>query len=545
MDIHPNMRDPSPVPHDLSSGDSVWQAAMDMLGDGVVLADAEGHVMYANSAARKMFGDDVSATRPEEWPARFGLHAASTLCAGLSPEAFPLVRALRGEHVHGEELVKTGAGKTETGRIILQVAAYPLSSPDGSVSGVVMLLRDVTPARESEEGIFLRDRAMAAAAEGITISDYRLPDNPLIYLNEGFERITGYSREEVFGRNCRFLQGPETNDDARAAIRKAIDEGRHCVVELKNFRKDGTPFWNRLSITPIHNAAGEVTHYIGVQSDITDRVEAERRLKETTDQLMQLNERLLHDLKAAAQIQRTQLPPEQLSIPGLKVAWRFQPCEALAGDMLNVVPLDDRHVAMYVLDVAGHGTASALLSTSVSRLLQPGAGVASLVYERRPGTDHLVVKSPAEIVKELNKTYRWDFESGQFFTIIYGVFDRETGTFRFASAGHPSLIVIPRSGKPRTFKSDGLPVGIENESYQETTVQLEPGTRVYLYSDGVIETMNPAGEIYGESRLVEILAKQQRSPLDDAVEHVIEDLNRWRGNDIVNDDMTLLAFEVQ
>jgi len=122
----------------------------------------------------------------------------------------------------------------------------------------------------------LRDRAMAVANEGIVITDYLQPDNPLIYVNSGFERITGYSAAEVVGGNCRMLQGPDSDPAQIRELHHAIRECRAVTVEILNYRKDGTPFWNRLSITPIRNDAGVVTHFIGVQSDITQSKEIER-----------------------------------------------------------------------------------------------------------------------------------------------------------------------------------------------------------------------------------------------------------------------------
>ena len=100
----------------------------------------------------------------------------------------------------------------------------------------------------------LKDRALAASAEGITIADASLPDNPLIYANAGFERLTGYSVADVLGRNCRFLQGPGTDPATVDTLRTAIREKREVTVQLLNYRKDGTPFWNRLSITPVQDA---------------------------------------------------------------------------------------------------------------------------------------------------------------------------------------------------------------------------------------------------------------------------------------------------
>lgn len=116
-------------------------------------------------------------------------------------------------------------------------------------------------------------QAMDAASEGISISDARLPDQPLIYVNKGFLSMTGYTAEEVLGRNCRFLQGALTNTDAVAKLKTGLKEGKPVRVELINYRKSGIPFWNRLSITPVTNDLGQLTHFIGVQDDITEEKE--------------------------------------------------------------------------------------------------------------------------------------------------------------------------------------------------------------------------------------------------------------------------------
>ncbi|MCL6546448.1 MAG: PAS domain-containing protein [Bryobacteraceae bacterium] len=114
------------------------------------------------------------------------------------------------------------------------------------------------------EEMLLKDRVVAACEEGITITDPSLPDNPLIYVNQGFERLTGYTAQEVLGRNCRFLQGPQTDPEPAEEIRRAVREHRPCTVEILNYRKDGSTFWNRLSITPVRDSSGRVTHYIGI-----------------------------------------------------------------------------------------------------------------------------------------------------------------------------------------------------------------------------------------------------------------------------------------
>ena len=125
----------------------------------------------------------------------------------------------------------------------------------------------------------LYESALAATSCGIVISDARLPQNPIIYCNAAFEKITGYSQDEVIGRNCRFLQGNQTDPEAIEKIRQSVRNGQGCEVVLQNYRKDGTLFWNDLTISPVRDADGCLTHFIGVQTDISARKQAEETRK--------------------------------------------------------------------------------------------------------------------------------------------------------------------------------------------------------------------------------------------------------------------------
>jgi PAS domain S-box-containing protein len=117
--------------------------------------------------------------------------------------------------------------------------------------------------------------AMDNAYEGITISDARQPDNPLIYVNKGFLKMTGLTPAEIIGKNCRFLQGKAAQQDAVSAIREAVRQQTGIQTEIINYRKDGTPFHNKLSITPVFDNEQNITHFIGIQEDVTALKEKE------------------------------------------------------------------------------------------------------------------------------------------------------------------------------------------------------------------------------------------------------------------------------
>ncbi len=129
----------------------------------------------------------------------------------------------------------------------------------------------------------LLDRAVAASSNGVVITDPKLPDNPIVYVNPAFERISGYTVEETIGRNCRFLQGEERDQPVLEELRAALGEERECRVVLRNYRRDGTPFWNELYVSPVHDDEGRLTNFVGIQNDITERRRIEEVLRESEE----------------------------------------------------------------------------------------------------------------------------------------------------------------------------------------------------------------------------------------------------------------------
>jgi PAS domain S-box-containing protein len=134
----------------------------------------------------------------------------------------------------------------------------------------------------SEEIRRLLGLAVAASSNGIVITDPKVPDNPIVFVNPAFEEISGYPADEVLGYNCRFLQADDRDQPALEELREALTEERECRVVLKNYRKDGTPFWNELYVSPVHDEEGQLTNFIGVQNDITQR----RRIEDERDLLL-------------------------------------------------------------------------------------------------------------------------------------------------------------------------------------------------------------------------------------------------------------------
>jgi phosphoserine phosphatase RsbU/P len=391
----------------------------------------------------------------------------------------------------------------------------------------------------------LRDRALSATAEGVTISDARLPDNPIIYANAGFERLTGYSIEEVLGRNCRFLQGPETDRDTVDKLRSAVRQRQACTVQLLNYRKDGTSFWNRLSITPVRDASGNVTHFIGVQSDVTEQKRTEQALQTANRKLEAAGERMKRDLEAAAAVQRALLPQVLPRIPGVNMAWAFRPCEELAGDTLNVFLLDDHRVALYILDVSGHGVASSLLSVTLSHLLSAVPEQSVLYQLAIDGAGSFRVASPVEVAARLNKQFPFEPRMAQYFTIFYGILDTRTHEIRYVSAGHVDPVYVPAGAPPQILGAGGAPIGMfPLLTYEEQVLKMKPGDRLYLLTDGVIEAENDAEQEFGVERLRDELERNRSLPLSESLTAVVACAEGWSAPAPFADDVSLLAVEI-
>ncbi|MFI3157458.1 MAG: PAS domain S-box protein [Methylococcaceae bacterium] len=167
----------------------------------------------------------------------------------------------------------------------VETSIVPFLDNTGRPYQYVSIRTDITHIKEVELRLRLLERAVEASASSISMADATQPGMPLIYVNPAFERITGYSRDEVIGRNCRFLQGTEDDQSGLEEIRAALREGRAGESLLHNYRKDGTPFWNELRIAPVHDEQGRLTHFIGISDDVTERREAGDALYKSEERL--------------------------------------------------------------------------------------------------------------------------------------------------------------------------------------------------------------------------------------------------------------------
>ena len=253
---------------------------------------------------------------------------------------------------------------------------------------------------------------------------------------------------------------------------------------------------------------------------------------------------LCRDIDAAAKLQQSLLPPSA-TIGRTRTAGLFIPAQMLAGDMFGHFALDDDYLAFFILDVSGHGVPSALFSFSVAQTLTPAQQSFSLLKRPSGAAPYYSLTPPAQVAAELNAHFASADDSDIYLTLIYGLMHQPSGQVTLVQAGHPHpLLVHPHETSIERIGSGGFPVGLfPNLHYTESSFRMDPGDRLFLYSDGIIECHDPAGEQYGLGRLEALVLGKDDVDPSELVEMVRRDLQSWRGGDDFDDDISLVMLE--
>lgn len=244
---------------------ALWRQsiAVEAALDGIAILDEAGNLLYLNDAHLKMFGYNRTELIGKSWKTLYYPEEIQR----INREVRPILKQTG--QWRGQVVAKRRDGSTFFEEVSLT----------RTEKGVISVCRDITERKQTEIRLKVLERAISASSNGIIITDPTQPDNPIIYVNPGFERMTGYGAPDVLGKNSRLLQGIETEQDAIERLRQAFAQKEACTVTLRNYRKDGTLFWNELSISPILDPDSKVTHYIGIQTDVTERIRTEEALQ--------------------------------------------------------------------------------------------------------------------------------------------------------------------------------------------------------------------------------------------------------------------------
>ncbi len=252
--------------------EGLFEAMIEGCEDAIFAFNRKFKLIHWNAGAEDLLGysSNEAAGRPIE-----SVLAEARLFREKAQHVFDIGNRIRFEDTY----------KSKFGFMVpASVKIIPLKDEEGKITAAAALIRDLTGQRRAESDLILRDRALDSTDHGVLITDPSLPNNPIIYANESFERITGYAISEVFGRSFRFLQGEEEGQPDIDEIRESVEENRAGHAVLRSPRKDGSLFWNEMHIIPFRDDIGAITHHITVICDITDQKNAEERLVQAKDE---------------------------------------------------------------------------------------------------------------------------------------------------------------------------------------------------------------------------------------------------------------------
>jgi PAS domain S-box-containing protein len=388
---------------------------------------------------------------------------------------------------------------------------------------------DLSIARQVEVELRKLSRTVEQSPASIVITDRT---GSIEYVNPGFEELTGYARGEVLGGNPRILRSGLTSAQTYSQLWKTISAGGTWRGELCNRRKNGELFWEAASISGLKDETGQVTHYIAVKENITER-------KAALDELWQARRR---EIEIGSTIQRTLL---QGNVPGgIEGAWlatHADPSQIIDGDFYTIRRYRPACFELLVGDVMGKGVPAALIGagilTSYSNL------VSDLLVA---GSDAQTLPTPAQIVNAMHRVLTPELiKVNTFATLALYRFDLDAGTLTYVNAGHtPGLLTRESDPRPVAILGDNLPIGvIPEEEYVQSSIAVGPGDRLLIYSDGITESLDEADEEFGLERLSGLFEAGSRADLPPAtlLQSLRGELRRYNGGRPLTDDQTALV----
>ena len=351
-----------------------------------------------------------------------------------------------------------------------------------------------------------------------------------------------YDPDFLISRVTALLETPLGDQDDEQQLDVTLGGTRYSV-------KAGRQQVLNLLVSTFENAVEKNNELVRANEELVIAKEQLTRwnqdLENLNGQLESANNRMSRDLDAAAKVQRSLLPSSDVDSAQVHLAWQYLPCDELAGDFLNFFALDDKHVAAFVVDVSGHGVASSLLSVTIGRLLTSNVSSTSLLIQETPGSGDNRVVPPSEVARELNRRFPMEEQNGLYFTIVYGVLNLESLEFQFASAGHDPVIHFRKTDPPIVIEGEGMSIGwMDDSEYVDQVIQLEPGDRLYLYSDGVPEAMDHNMNQFGMQQMHEVMELGQSKSLDESVLLLLNTVKRWCAKNGPLDDVSILGLQI-
>jgi PAS domain S-box-containing protein len=511
----------------LSESEARKAAILEAWMDCLIIVDFDGRVIEFNRAAEDTFGyrrneavgsDMATLIIPEHMRSRHEAGMAHYRETGEGP-------------VLGQRLEMPALRKDGT-EFPTELTIVPFSAHDQHF--FLGAIRDVSARKALEDERRLAEERLRSTMADLDARERALDKHAIvsvtdlqgtiIYANQKFSDVSGYSNAELVGQNHRILKSGLHDASFYRDLWTTIRDGRSWHGEFANRRKNGEIYWVTSTIVPVLDADDRPRQYIAIRTDITEQ-------KRATEQAATARER---ELSLGFQIQQTLLVDR---LPGrvgqASLAVYVEPSAGIDGDFYEFTKHTDQLFDLALGDVMGKGIPAALI----------GAGVKQQLAKATPTTQTKPME-PAEIVNRIHANlYDNLVEVASFVTFAYFRFDVATGRISYVDAGHTKAIHAG-AGQTRLLEGDNLPLGVlGDERYRQHTVGWQPGDVLLLYSDGLTEAMSPGGEMFGSERLSALVTDLHgaRAPASVLLQAVRKEIRRFLDGSSPNDDSTCIV----
>jgi PAS domain S-box-containing protein len=523
----------------------VLRAVFKNLAVGVIVCDDGGHFVYFSPEAERILGIGAMDLDSAEWSLTYGCYLPD-MVTPYPPEQLALAQAMRGEEAL-HQLVFIRNQQRPAG-IWIDASATPLCDASGIFRGAVVLISDVSvpenmlhnnaaveaflkPVRDGHEpGEERQDlvsdrfalfrtmyqqlaRAVEQTGDSIVITDKR---GIIEYVNPAFEKITGYSAAEVLGRKPNILKSGEHDDGFYSDLWARLNSGDTFWGTIVNRKKSGDLFWSEQTISPIKDQAGETTHFVSVQKDVTAR---RKQLEQE------------YHLAVAREVQQRYYSATA-ELPGFDIAAAAYPADETGGDYFDFLPQPDGSLYIVVADISGHGIGSAFLMAEVRASLRAYA---------------TVMQDACSVLNCVNRSLVASLGGNRFVTMFLGRIDPYHRSLEYASAGHePGYLLRHSADAPAVLESTAPPLGIfpDQQFGLAPRVSLEQGDTLVLLTDGITESMDAQDLPFGATGALDFIGCRQQSSAGELVHGLYLAARAFTGDASQKDDMTALVCKV-
>jgi len=383
----------------------------------------------------------------------------------------------------------------------------------------------ISPATDKPEWLTGMEAVLEVLNEGVVITN---DHQQILFANSRFIEMTGIPRQDLTGSNASQFYSPQEWDFVARQINAEFRDG-HNRYDFVLPRKDG----GRLPVIISSRALVNSGRQFGIATftDISEQVRVAEELCSANTKLQKRQMEIEEDLRLAARVQKS-LVPKSLVWNGLSIDSFYHPVHSVGGDFALVNSQDGEHISLLVGDVSGHGIGSAL--------------VANRIYSETMG--HLRTGMPfIDIFAELNRFLIEDIDAGMFITVAAASIDTHLHRMVFAGAGHPPAMLVCRGQSPLLLESRSAILGVLPDAVDTTPsleLQLEPGDRIVLYTDGITEVFNSRREMLGIEGIREIVHQTSTLPAQEMKQGILDGVAAWRSGP-PSDDVSLVLVHVR